>query len=225
MRLQSVWVLLLIMVAAATAFGQRREPRWEVYGGYQYTRMGAGFVQDEYNVATQGTPAISVNKQQSLNGWNAGGQVNVARWFSVVADFGGAYGTRSASFTATGISGGSVRTKASQYTLMGGPQFSFGGSSRVRPYFRGLFGKAYLYNTLNAFGNNAAIVSQLKESDDRFAFGGGGGVNIGVTQHWGLRVGADFLRTKFFDKIIGKETQNNMRGSVVLVYRFGGGGR
>ncbi len=58
-------LLLLTLAAVATA-----EPRGEIFGGYQYTRVG-GMV--------------------NANGWNAAVTGRVNRWFGLTADFSGAY--------------------------------------------------------------------------------------------------------------------------------------
>jgi len=60
-------VILLILPSAAQGF-----PRAEVFGGYQYTRIG-------------GSGGLNAN------GWNAAVTGNVNRWFGVTGDFSGAY--------------------------------------------------------------------------------------------------------------------------------------
>jgi hypothetical protein len=68
--------LLLVVMCAALASsackGQEEPIKGELFGGYQYTRIGG----------SGGTNA---------NGWNAALTGNVNRWFGVTGDFSGAY--------------------------------------------------------------------------------------------------------------------------------------
>lgn len=57
---------------ACQALAAEDHPRAEVFGGYQYTRVGMA-------------PGIGAN------GWNAAVTLNANRWFGVTADFSGAY--------------------------------------------------------------------------------------------------------------------------------------
>ncbi|HTT61485.1 MAG TPA: outer membrane beta-barrel protein [Bryobacteraceae bacterium] len=80
-------VALLCMSALSAAAASQEYPRAELFGGYQFTRIGG---------------AGGVN----ANGWNAAITGNVNRWFGLTADFSGAY---------KGI--GQVNAKAHTYTF------------------------------------------------------------------------------------------------------------
>ena len=68
-KLVSLTLFFLLLSLAAVA---EDTPKAEVFGGYQYTRLGGG---------------SGVN----LNGWNGALTGNFNKWFGVTADFSGSY--------------------------------------------------------------------------------------------------------------------------------------
>jgi opacity protein-like surface antigen len=56
---------------------------------------------------------------------------------------------------------------------------------------------------------------------NRFAWAAGGGVAYRLTPSFSARLGADYMRTSFFNSNLEFEGQNNMRTSASLVYTFG----
>lgn len=99
-----------------------------------------------------------------------------------------------------------LRTRLRNYTFMGGPQFTLRHSSTFQPFVRALVGGAFSRNSLN----------KVKVEDEGFAFGGGAGTDINFSRMLGLRVAVDYIGTKLFD-----DTQNNIRGTASLVFRWG----
>jgi opacity protein-like surface antigen len=56
---------------------------------------------------------------------------------------------------------------------------------------------------------------------NRFAWAAGGGVQYRLTPSFSVRLGADYLRTSFFNSNLAIEGQSNLRTAASLVYTFG----
>ena len=56
---------------------------------------------------------------------------------------------------------------------------------------------------------------------NRFAWAAGAGVQYRLTPSFSLRLGADYMRTSFFNSNLAIEGQNNVRSAASLVYTFG----
>jgi len=72
------------------------------------------------------------------------------------------------------------------------------------------------------FENNGQMVLGYA---NEFAWAGGGGVQYEIVPSFSVRVGADYLRTSFFNSNVTVQAQPNLRSSVALIYTFGGHGR
>ena len=123
----------------------------------------------------------------NLNGWDASVNFKVFPVLGIVGDFAGDYGSPG------GIS-------SSVHTYMLGPQVSL--PARVSPFAHLLFGGAHL----NVSG----------ETDNSYAMGFGGGIDLHATHNLGLRLfEIDDIYTRF-----GGFNQNNARVSAGIVFRF-----
>jgi outer membrane protein with beta-barrel domain len=58
---------------------------------------------------------------------------------------------------------------------------------------------------------------------NRFAWAVGAGVQYRVSRDWSVRIGADYLRTSFFNSDVQIQGQLNIRSSATLIYTFGEG--
>ena len=58
---------------------------------------------------------------------------------------------------------------------------------------------------------------------NRFAWSGGAGVQYRLSRVFALRLGADYLRTSFFNSNVALQGQTNIRPSISLIYTFGEG--
>jgi opacity protein-like surface antigen len=110
--------LVVCLVAALLSLPMMAQesstPKAEVFGGYQYLRMGSD------------TSLGSTGGAQGFNGWNAAAQFNFNRFMGVEGDFSGTYAT---------ISGVSAHV----YTYTGGPVV-FAQVGRIKPFAHVLFG-------------------------------------------------------------------------------------
>lgn len=196
--------LLLLGLLAAPVMAQDA-PKAEVFGGYSYLRLNSD------------TPATVSLSGINLNGWNASVTGNFNKWLGVTGDFSGHYGSPS-------IFGVEVKTKT--HLFLFGPRVSYRKSDRVTPFAQALFGGARLNGS----------TSLLSDSQTAFAMALGGGVDVKASKSVAIRlVQADYVLTRFKEASIacfanpllppcpvpGRATQNNVRLSFGVVFRFG----
>ena len=178
-------VLLAVLSLSVFAYGQEKTteaPKAEIFGGYQYVHADTG---------------VSGLSGFNLNGWNTSATGFFSRNLGVTADFGGSYGTPS--FAGVGV-------KTNFYSFLFGPTVRFPNSSRLTPFFHGLFGVGRISGSaLGASG-----------SDSGFAWAGGGGIDANLSRNFSIRAAQfDFLQTRLMNT-----TQNNFRLSTGIVLRF-----
>jgi hypothetical protein len=104
-------------------------PKAEVFGGYQYLRLGG-------------------DAGENLNGWNAAFTGNFSKPFGLAADFSGAYKTVS-------VEGVNVNAKVYSYT--GGPVFRLNAGGKVDPFVHALIGGAHLTGSASGGGGSASV--------------------------------------------------------------------
>jgi outer membrane protein with beta-barrel domain len=129
----------------------------------------------------------------NLNGFSASVAGNLNSWFGVVGDFGVYHGSPSG-----------VGLTASTFTF--GPRISFRRSDKFVPYVQGLFGGSHV----------SAAVGGFSGSVNPFAFGFGGGTDIGMGHSIAFRP-----QFEYFGLRSNGSTQNAERFSVAIVYNFG----
>ncbi|HXJ16502.1 MAG TPA: outer membrane beta-barrel protein [Candidatus Polarisedimenticolia bacterium] len=131
----------------------------------------------------------------NLNGFNASGAYNANNWFGVVGDLGVYHGSPSG-----------VSVTATTYTF--GPRFSYRQSSQIVPFAQALFGGSHV----------SASVGGLGGSVNPFAFGFGGGADIGIgtSGKVGLRPEVDYFGLRS-----NGVTSNCVRISVGIVFHIG----
>jgi len=132
-----------------------------------------------------------------LNGWTAGVGYNFADNFGVEAQASGHYGSEE--FFVLGVD-------SNIHNFHAGPKaFIFDENNRFGAFVHLLFGASHV----------SADTGVRDDSDTAFSWVIGIGADINVTRRFGARLGADLLRTNFFD-----EGDNNGRYTVGVVYRF-----
>lgn len=77
------FVILMALVALALGAQGQEVPRVEVFTGYSFVDAGFPLATDPAAGTARGV----------LNGWNVSAAVNANRWFGVVTDVGGYYGS------------------------------------------------------------------------------------------------------------------------------------
>jgi len=184
-------------------------PKVEVFLGY--SRFG-----------TFSNNTVAGNRMIGLNGGSASIAFNFNRYLGLVGDFGG-YDDSQVQLTGTGMNQPIVvNSSGTAYTYMFGPRLSFRNDTRFTPFVQVLAGgvHASAVTATNCAGT-ACVVLPVQSS---FAMTGGGGLDIRITRHVGIRaVQAEYMMTRF-DSIPagGSSSQNDLRLSSGLLFSFGG---
>ena len=198
MTMRIILPLLLISLFTPLAYGQ--EP---IAGGFSPAQEGGvGFSYTQMNTPSAG--------QMRINGLQAVFSTDVNRRFAVKADFG--Y-SRSSNAFHTGRS-------ADLMTYMVGPVFYAVRRRQVSVYGELLVGAAR-QTGVNFEDNGQMVLGYANE----FAWAGGAGVQYEIVPSLSVRVGADYLRTSYFNSNVTLQAQPNLRSSVFLIYTFGPHGR
>jgi hypothetical protein len=221
--MRNLLVIFAVMCLACSIAPAQTKPgvqlnEWKLYGGYQYVSADTHSIQEALNLEhaiDPEFPALKFGNRQNLNGWNFGIQEDITKWFGVVVDVGGSYGERRILLLASDGINTSSRTRMQAYTFMGGPQFTLYRGSNFQPFARFLVGGAFFRGRTDILDNNVPEFSAVVDNDNGFAYGGGGGADIFFSRRFGVRVAADILRTPLFG-----ETQNNLRATSGLIFRF-----
>jgi outer membrane protein OmpA-like peptidoglycan-associated protein len=199
-------------MAAATPYSEglnRGTPKVELFLGYSYLR---------------GMPGLEpANRLYWLNGGSMSIAFNFNRYLGLVADVGG-FGDSAIEFPGPG--GGAstvVNSYGAVFPYLFGPRLSFRGHERVTPFLQVLFGGIDATKVMLNTGCGGAGCTPLP-SENKFAWTGGGGLDIKVSHHVAIRiVQVEYLMTNFENHNSGiSELQNDMRFSSGIVFRFGG---
>jgi outer membrane protein OmpA-like peptidoglycan-associated protein len=182
-------------------------PKIELFLGYSYLRA---------------VPSISSeNRLVWLNGGSTSVAFNLNRYLGIVGDFGGFNDTE---LNLTGSSSShAVDSSGIVYTYLFGPRLSFRKYERITPFVQALFGGVHASEVTLS---NCTGICTLLPAEDTFAMTAGGGLDIKVRRHLAIRViQAEYLMTRFENRNTGANgTQNDMRLSSGIVFRFGGHG-
>lgn len=143
-----------------------------------------------------------------MNGMLLTGNADFSRRFGVALDLG-----YSRNFNAYN----SGRT-ADLLTYMGGPVFYPVRKRNLNVFAHVLLGGAR--ETGVNYENTGQILTGYA---NRFAWAGGAGFQYRLTPSLSMRLGADYLRTTFFNSSVTLQGQSNIRSSVSLIYTFGEG--
>jgi hypothetical protein len=202
MRKLLIGIVVSLMLSSALV-AQDAAPKATIYGGYAYLRNGGNH----------------------SNGWDGQATFNINRFVGVTADVGGNYRTV-ASFTA--LPGVTASAFEHLYTFLFGPTLTANfGKSAV--FGHALFGAARASSGAGVTIPIIGGVSTGITNATAFAMAFGGGIDLGLTQHFAIRpVQVDYIRTQFssLDALTtGLSTssgggQNSFRYSGGIVIRF-----
>jgi hypothetical protein len=184
-------------------------PRFELFAGYSYVRAVPSYTVD--------------NRLVWLHGGSTSLAYNLNRRLGLVGDF-GVYTN-----SAMRISGGYTGTvdvdnsNAAVMTYLFGPRLSFWKQDRVSLFAQALFGGVHA-NQITLAG--CTVNCTLLPTEDSFAMTAGGGLDLRIYRHIAIRLfQAEYLMTRFTNYTTGVGgTQNDIRLSSGIVFRFGGRG-
>ncbi len=190
---------------AATTGPYAGTPKVELFVGYSYLRA---------------MPTLADgNRFMWLNGGSTSIAYNFNRHLGLVGDFGGFGDTQ---LRLSGI-GAVPDSSGKAYTYLFGPRLSFRNHARFTPFAQALFGGIHASEVTLSSGCTGAGCTPLP-AENSFAMTAGGGLDLRVHRHFAIRlVQAEYLMTDFENHDTGKSaSQNDMRLSSGLVFRFGG---
>lgn len=146
-------------------------------------------------------PQSSGNSNFNINGGTGSIAWNLNDTFGIVADFAG--------YRVGKINGSDPDSTA--FTYLFGPRFSYRRSKKVTPFAQALVGGARVSQNL----------VPLSASQNAFAMTVGGGVDANLSRHLALRLGqVEYFLTRFQEIGNTRQTQNNLRFSTGIVFRF-----
>jgi opacity protein-like surface antigen len=156
-------------------------------------------------------------------GWHGSIDGTATNWLTAVFDFSGYYS--SPKIQIDGLP--SFPANTSTYLYLFGPRFTLRKWDRVTPFAEALFGPATFKFTASSVGITNPV------SSTAFAAALGGGVDYAVNSRFAVRVfELDYVPTRFHELGINpvtgqvsfsgpSRTQNNVRVSVGVVFKFG----
>lgn len=162
------------------------------------------------------------NRLVWLHGGSASIDFHLNRNLGIVADFGGyadsrlRFGTSSSAFVSD--------SSGKAFTYLFGPRVTFGSHERFSPFAQVLVGGIHASPVTLSSGCSGVGCTPLP-SENKLAMTAGGGLDLRIHRHISIRViQAEYLMTRFNDLSTGSTgTQNDVRLSSGLVFRFGGG--
>ena len=217
-------LLLLLSLSVLTCFAQKQEyvGQYDAYFGFAYLT----------------TPNMNLAER----GWQAQFGYNYRRW--VALGFDTSYFGGNSSVTVPQLNSATVAKlapifpylppgytvyapySANTYTITGGPQFNYRGFKYVTLFIHPDLGA--MYQSIQIHPQDAIIGgiassllgSSMNTSQWTPFFGVGGGLDVNVTKHVGLRFQADWVYTNMFDNLL-KSPQYTWRMSASPTFRFG----
>jgi opacity protein-like surface antigen len=198
MRLRFAFSLLSAIAFAPHLFAQSETPRYEIFGGYSYSRLA--------------TSSVQVGRSTNFHGWNASVTRNINSWFGVVADVSGHYSSESFS------EGFFLTNSANLLAYRFGPKFARRG--RITPFAQALVGGVRFHREGIDFPGQSG--QRAEGTTNGISITAGGGLDIQATDSLALRVvQAEYSFHNVSDTI--GQLVGNMRGvrlSFGLVFRF-----
>jgi outer membrane protein OmpA-like peptidoglycan-associated protein len=146
----------------------RTFPRWELFGGYSFLYPGANL----HYINPGATLPVSLRQESNPRGVGASVSYNFTRWLGVTGDFSGDWGSGEGG---PDLAAGYIGTldDSELYTASIGPKLTYR-KTHFAPFIEGLVGWQRLH-------------SEYIGSNDSIGFMGGGGIDVPLTRHFGLR--------------------------------------
>ena len=196
--MQKTFLLLATLLIAFPPFSMAQQFEGiEIFGGYSYMRTDLG---SPFFYTTGPTPAAP-NGKFTMNGWQASITEKATDWLGLTQEFGGNYGNKN-------VLG--YDNHFSTFSILSGPRFYYPGLKAVTPFVHALFGYEQTEATIQG--------TTAKATSSSYAMAFGGGLDVKVSRSIAIRLfQADYYRPQAFGY-----SQNNLRISTGIVFRFGG---
>lgn len=198
--------LSLLFLLSTSIVKAQETPKYEVFVGPSYAREDLTDIKNINGI-----------------GWHASLDGTANSWVSAVFDFSGYYSSPKIN---VGLPA-PLPINSSEYLYLFGPRFTYRRWERLTPFAESLFGVSDFRFTASSVGLTNAI------SSTAFAAAIGGGADYTVKSWLAIRlIEADYVLTRSrelgVDPTTGqigftgqRRTQNNVRASVGVVFRFG----
>jgi outer membrane immunogenic protein len=187
------YLLLPLTLACCSFFATNAAAQWN-----SRLEAGANYVYARTNASPGNCGCISL---QGGNGWVS---YNLIRSFDLVGEVGSQYAPNISPFAAD----------LAVTSYMVGVRYKKNIGVRLSPFAQAVAGGAH------ASGSMAPGNSGIPGSSNAFAMAAGGGIDLGLSQRFALRlIQADYYYTRFPNGV--NDHQNNLRIGAGLVVRFG----
>lgn len=191
------FLLLVTLLFALPQLGEaQRLEGIEIFGGYSYLQNNLSSVISPFYL----TPT-TFGSNFALNGWQASLTEKATDWIGLTQEFSGHYGTKP-------LHG--INNHFNTFSILSGPQFYYNGFKGVTPFAHALFG--YTKTSVQLKGTG------LKATGTSYAMAFGGGLDVNVRRHLGIRL----FQVAYYRPQLFGSSQNNLRFSAGVVFRFGG---
>ena len=179
-------------------------PKWEVFGGYQYTYSDYGVIQDVGNaIANAYSQTTTVDHTFTMTGGDGSIQKNIGKRWAAILDVGGMSGTKDADlsqyFQLLGyISNGTTQLsnfRSTVYTITGGPQLNLFKVRGLQVFVRGTGGAARSVLAMDDTTRKALtfLAPKYRTTTTDPAVMAGAGVQYPVIRHFFIRASADYI--------------------------------
>jgi len=192
--MKTILISVLMLLFAVSARGQGPA----IAGIAPVIEAGAGFTNIQGSVPSEG--------QIQMNGAEAVLNADLQRNFGVKFELG--YSRQFDAFNTSHC--------ADLLTYMAGPVLYPVRKRKIQVYAELLFGGAR-QTGVNFESNGQLVMGYANE----LAWAGGGGFQYRLTPSFSFRLGADYLRTAFFNSNVAVQGQTNLRSSIDFIYTFG----
>jgi outer membrane protein OmpA-like peptidoglycan-associated protein/opacity protein-like surface antigen len=221
MKLKILALVGIAFILASQASAQDAAPKAEIYLDYSYFRFNP-----------QNNDII---RPFSLNGGGGGFIVYINRMFGIEGDFQGYSTFRKNTVLGVGTplcpaptntSPCSISLEGNLFTYNAGPILKFRAAPHFEPFIEALGGGAHsnfygkLASECSVFG---CVVSGNSPSNNAFDFMIGGGIDIPVSEHFGIRLmQVDYVLTRFGNNLtLGNNNQSSFRAQAGIFFRAG----
>jgi hypothetical protein len=194
-------VILLCSLGTLAAAQDQPTPKWELFGGYSFFDPATNV----HGLLPGGLVPVTSRVESNPRGVGGSVTYNFNRWFGLTADASGHWGS--------GENGVSSRIDdAAFYSASMGPKLTF----RTR----------YFSPFVEALVGWHSLDSDLFQSDNRFGFMAGGGLDLNLTRHFALRlIRGDFVFSNHQygpSSIVPATDVRGVRLQSGVVFMFGG---
>ncbi|MGB2643849.1 MAG: outer membrane beta-barrel protein [Candidatus Acidiferrum sp.] len=209
-------LVTIALLALAGGSANAQTPKVELFTGLSYGQFNpGGLLSDSTN---------GIGRHFSVPGLEATGEYNFTSHIGVIADVSGYGGTADVD---------SFADHLRDYNYLFGPQLTQRHLGPFDVFVRGLVGTSRARVSFNDASGAFTCPSGLTtatcvQTETRFAYGAGGGIDLNATQHIGLRlIQVDYVRNTFSDCASNQSAcapqtgrQENLRIAAGFNWRF-----